>query len=121
VAPKFIFVCFVTNDNWVKSKPKAAHGFAKAWLQGVAWLYDPANRAEAEKILAEELKIAPDIAHDTYEELIVNTKGAYPRDGKVGIDVVKSVVDIMVDSGELSSYPKGDLHKYLDDSMLKGD
>ena len=58
VAPKFPFVCFVTNDNWVKNNTAAAQGFAKAWLAAVAWLYDPANRAEAEKLLADELKLA---------------------------------------------------------------
>ena len=51
VAPKFPFVCFATNDAWLKNNTAAAQGFAKAWLAGVAWLYDPANRAEAEKLL----------------------------------------------------------------------
>jgi ABC-type nitrate/sulfonate/bicarbonate transport system substrate-binding protein len=57
VAPKFPFVCFVTNDSWVKGNTAAAQGFAKAWLTAVAWLYDPNNRAEAEKLLAEALKL----------------------------------------------------------------
>src|SRR5712675_3511184 len=71
VAPKFPFVCFATNDAWVKANTAAAQGFAKAWLAAVAWLYDPANRPEAEKLLAEELKLAPAIAAATYDELIV--------------------------------------------------
>jgi ABC-type nitrate/sulfonate/bicarbonate transport system substrate-binding protein len=120
VAPKFYFVCFAINTNWVQSKPKVAQGFAKAWLQGVAWLYEPANRTEAEKILSEELKIAPDIAAKTYEELIVNTKGTYPLDGKVDYDVLKSVIEIMVEGEELPAFPKGDLHKYVDETMLGG-
>jgi ABC-type nitrate/sulfonate/bicarbonate transport system substrate-binding protein len=120
VAPQYYFVCFAANSEWLKSKPKVAQGFAKAWLQGVAWLYNPANRAEAEKILSDELKIPADIAGETYEELIINTKGAYPLDGKVDYGVLKSVIDIMVDSGELASFPKGDLHKYVDESMLGG-
>jgi ABC-type nitrate/sulfonate/bicarbonate transport system substrate-binding protein len=120
VAPKFYFVCFAANTNWLKAKTKVAQGFAKAWLQGVAWLYDPANRAEAEKILAEELKIASDIAASTYDELVINTKGAYPADGKVDFDVLKSVIDIMVEGGELAEFPKGDLHKYVDETMLGG-
>ena len=107
VAPKFYFVCFAVNTNWLNSKTKVAQGFAKAWLQGVAWLYDPANRAEAEKILAEELKIAPDIAAKTYEELIVNTKGTYPLDGKVDFDVLKSVIEIMVEGEELPALSQG--------------
>jgi ABC-type nitrate/sulfonate/bicarbonate transport system substrate-binding protein len=78
VAPKFPFVCFATNDAWVKSNTAAAQGFAKAWLAGVAWLYDPANRAEAEQLLAAELKLSPEIAAATYEEMIVKNRMPIP-------------------------------------------
>jgi ABC-type nitrate/sulfonate/bicarbonate transport system substrate-binding protein len=120
VAPRFYFVSFAANSDWLKTRTKVAQGFAKAWLQGVAWLYDAANRTEAEAILVEELKIAPDIAAKTYDELIVDTKGTYPRDGKVDFDVLKSVVEIMVEGGELTAFPQGDLHKYVDETMLGG-
>lgn len=120
VAPKFFFVCFAANMDWLKTKPKVAQGFAKAWLQGVAWLYDPANRADAEKILSEELRIAPDIAAKTYQELILDTDGAYPRDGKVDFGVLRTVIEIMVEGGELAAFPQGDLHKYVDETMLGG-
>jgi ABC-type nitrate/sulfonate/bicarbonate transport system substrate-binding protein len=120
VAPKFPFVCFVTNDNWVKSNTAAAQGLAKAWLQAVAWLYDPANRAEAEAILVEALKQTPEIAAATYDELVVNTKDAYPRDGKVSLDVLSGMIDVMVEGEELPARPQGDLSRYLDPTMLGG-
>jgi NitT/TauT family transport system substrate-binding protein len=118
VAPKFPFVCFVTNDNWVKNNTAAAQGFAKAWLTAVAWLYESANRAEAEKILAEALKQTPEIAAATYEELIVKTADAYPRDGKVGLDVLSGMIDVMIEGEELPARPQGDLQRFLDDTML---
>ncbi len=120
VAPKFPFVCFVTNDNWVKNNTAAAQGFAKAWLTAVAWLYDPANRAEAEKLLAEALKLQPAIAAGTYDELIAKTKDTFPRDGKVDADVLRGMIDIMVEGGELSAKPQGDVSRYLDNTMLSG-
>ena len=120
VAPKFPFVCFVTNDNWVKNNTAAAQGFAKAWLTAVAWLYDPANRAEAEKLLAEALKLQPEIAAGTYDELIAKTKDTFPRDGKVDADVLRGMIDIMVEGGELSAKPQGDVSRYLDNTMLSG-
>jgi ABC-type nitrate/sulfonate/bicarbonate transport system substrate-binding protein len=118
VAPKFPFVCFATNDAWVKSNTAAAQGFAKAWLAGVAWLYDPANRAEAEQLLAAELKLSPEIAAATYEEMIVKNKDAYPRDGKVDLDVLQAMIDIMVEGEELPARPQGDIRRYLDDTLL---
>jgi ABC-type nitrate/sulfonate/bicarbonate transport system substrate-binding protein len=118
VAPKFPFVCFATNDAWMKSNTPAAQGFAKAWLAGVAWLYDPANRAEAEQLLAAELKLSPEIAAATYEEMIVKNKDAYPRDGKVDLDVLQAMIDIMVEGEELPARPQGDIRRYLDDTLL---
>ena len=118
VAPKFPFVCFATNDAWLKNNTAAAQGFAKAWLAGVAWLYDPANRTEAEKLLAAELKLSPEIAAATYDELIVKNKDTYPRDGKVDLEVLRAMIDIMVEGEELAAKPQGDIRRYLDDTML---
>jgi NitT/TauT family transport system substrate-binding protein len=120
VAPKFPFVCFVTNDAWVKGNTAAAQGFAKAWLAGVAWLYDPANRAEAEKLLADELKLSPEIAAASYDALILKSNDTYPRDGKVDLEVLRAMIDIMVEGEELPARPQGDIRRFLDDTMLGG-
>jgi NitT/TauT family transport system substrate-binding protein len=120
VAPKFPFVCFATNDAWLKTNTAAAQGFAKAWLAGVAWLYDANNRAEAEKLLADELKLAPAIAGATYDELLVKNRDTYPRDGKVDLAVLRAMIDIMVEGEELPAKPQGDIGRYLDDTMLAG-
>src|SRR5262245_59641904 len=120
VAPKFPFVCFATNDAWRSSNKAAAQGFARAWLAAVAWLYDPANRAEAEKLLAEELKLAPDIAAATYDALIVKNTDTFSRSGMVDLDVLQAMIDVMVEGEELPARPKGDIRRYLDDSMLAG-
>ena len=119
VAPQFMFVCFAVNTSWMAAKPEAAHGFARAWLQGVAWLYDPANRAEAEKLLADELRIDPAFAAATYDQLVVRNK-AYPRDGKIDPAALRAVIDIMVEGQELAAAPQGDAAKYIDDRFLAG-
>jgi ABC-type nitrate/sulfonate/bicarbonate transport system substrate-binding protein len=117
VAPKFMFVCFAVNSAWLTARPDVAHRFARAWLQGVGWLYDPANRAEAEKLLAEELKITPQIATQSYDQLVVRDH-AYPRDGKVDLDALRAVVEIMVEGKELPAKPQGDVTKYVDERLL---
>jgi ABC-type nitrate/sulfonate/bicarbonate transport system substrate-binding protein len=120
VAPKFPFVCFATNDSWIKDNTAAAQGFAKAWLAAVAWLHDPGNRAEAEKLLAEALKLSPEIAAASYDELIVKNKDTYPRDGKVDLEVLRAMIDIMVEGEELPVKPQGNIRRYLDHTMLAG-
>jgi ABC-type nitrate/sulfonate/bicarbonate transport system substrate-binding protein len=117
VAPQFMFVCFAVNGEWLAAKPAAAHGFAKGWLQGVAWLYDPSNRAAAEKLLADELKTKPEIAAQTYDQLVLGNK-AYPRDGKVDPAALRAVIEIMVEGKELATMPQGDIGKYIDQRFL---
>jgi ABC-type nitrate/sulfonate/bicarbonate transport system substrate-binding protein len=118
VAPKFMFVCFAVNAEWMTAKPGVARGFAQAWLQGVAWLYDPANRAEAEKLLADELRITREIAAQSYDQLVVRNQ-AYPRDGKVDPAALRAVIEIMVEGKELAAMPQGDVAKYVDERLLQ--
>jgi hypothetical protein len=50
--------------------------------------------------------------------MIVKNKDAYPRDGKVDLDVLQAMIDIMVEGEELPAKPQGDIRRYLDDTML---
>jgi NitT/TauT family transport system substrate-binding protein len=118
VAPKFPFVCFVTNTEWLKAKRDVGRRFVKAWLEGVAWLHDPANRVEAEKLLAEALKVPAAAAAKTYDDLIVKNPDTFPRDGRLDPAALKEMVSIMVEGEELSAMPQGDLARYLDDTLL---
>ena len=43
---------------------------------------------------------------------------AYPRDGKVDLDVLQAMIDIMVEGEELPARPQGDIRRYLDDTLL---
>jgi ABC-type nitrate/sulfonate/bicarbonate transport system substrate-binding protein len=118
VAPKFPFVCFVTNTQWLKAKADVGRRFVKAWLAGVNWLHDPANRAEAEKLLAAELKVSADAATKTYDDLIVKNPDTLPRNGRLDMDALRAIIAIMVAGEELGATPKGDLGKYLDETLL---
>jgi NitT/TauT family transport system substrate-binding protein len=118
VAPKFPFVCFVTNTDWLKAKHDVGRRFVKAWLEAVAWLHDPANRSEAEKLLADALKVPADAAAKTYDDLIVKNPDTFPRDGRLDPAALKEMVSIMVEGEELPAMPQGDLGRYLDDSLL---
>jgi ABC-type nitrate/sulfonate/bicarbonate transport system substrate-binding protein len=118
VAPKFLFVCFAVNRGWLAANTDLARRFAKAWLAGIAWLHDPANQAEAQKCLAEELKLAPEVAASTYDELVVRNSETYPRDGKVNFEALRAVIEIMVEGAELTAPPHGDIRKYVDETML---
>jgi ABC-type nitrate/sulfonate/bicarbonate transport system substrate-binding protein len=118
VAPKFPFVCFVTNTAWLEAKGDVGRRFVKAWLAAVVWLHDPANRAEAERLLAEALKVPAEAAAKTYDDLIVRNPDTFPRDGRLDPAALKEMISIMVEGEELAAMPQGDLGRYLDDSLL---
>ncbi len=120
VAPKFPFVCFVTNTAWLKTKADIGRRFVKSWLAAVAWLHDPANRSEAEALLAAELKVPADAASKTYDDLVAKNPDTFPRSGKLDVEALRSIIAIMVEGEELNATPQGDLHKYLDETLLPG-
>jgi NitT/TauT family transport system substrate-binding protein len=120
VAPKFPFVCFVTNTEWLKARHDVGRRFVKAWLEAVAWLHDPANRVEAEKLLVEALKVPADAAAKTYDDLIVKNPDTFPRDGRLDPAALKEMVSIMVEGEELAAMPQGDLGRYLDETLIGG-
>jgi NitT/TauT family transport system substrate-binding protein len=118
VAPKFEFACFAVNTDWLKQDPEAARAFGKSWIEAVNWLYEPANRADAERYLVEEMKLPADIANKTYEEMILKHSDTYPRDGRTDLQAVRAVVNIMVEGGELTTMPKSEVREYVDERML---
>ncbi len=118
VAPKFPFVCFVTNTQWLKAKQDVGRRFVKSWLAGVAWLHDGAHRAEAEALLAAELKVSADAAAKTYDDLIVSHPDTFPRSGRLDDETLRAIISAMVEGEELAALPQGDPHKYIDESLL---
>jgi ABC-type nitrate/sulfonate/bicarbonate transport system substrate-binding protein len=118
VAPKFPFVCFVTNTQWLKAKGDVGRRFVKAWLAAVNWLHDAANRSEAEKLLAAELKVSADAVARTYDDLIARNPDTFPRSGRLEADALRAMLAVMVEGEELGAMPQGDLGKYLDETLL---
>ena len=118
VAPAFPFTCFVTNTRWLATKADVGRRFVKAWLTAVDWLHDPANRAEAERLLAGELKVSADAAAKTYDDLIARNPDTFPRGGRLSLEALRAMLGIMVEGEELAAMPQGDLRRYIDDTLL---
>jgi len=118
VAPKFPFVCFVTNTQWLKTKADVGRRFVKSWLAAVNWLHDPANRVEAQALLAVELKVSADAAAKTYDELIARNPDTFPRNGRLEPDALRAMLAIMVEGEELNAMPQGDIRRYIDETLL---
>ncbi len=80
------------------------HGIrlSRAIKRAHQWLYDPANRAEAEGILAKYTKVSPDVAHQVYEILFLTDK-IYSRDGANDLKGLKNALQLVADAGQIQA------------------
>jgi ABC-type nitrate/sulfonate/bicarbonate transport system substrate-binding protein len=89
----------IANRWWAKENEKAAVGYVRAMITATDWIYDPANKAEAVKILAAAVKIpeaaaAPSINGLTQGQAALSPKGALDVEG------LKTVIDLREQYGE---------------------
>jgi ABC-type nitrate/sulfonate/bicarbonate transport system substrate-binding protein len=76
----------IANQPWAKANEDTVVRYIRAMLTAIDWIYDPANKAEAIKILAVNAKIpeaaaAPSIDGVTSGQAAINRKGAIDVEG----------------------------------------
>jgi ABC-type nitrate/sulfonate/bicarbonate transport system substrate-binding protein len=69
VLPHYPGGVLAVNRAWAKSQRDLLVGFLRAWLGGMRWVNNPANREEAIKLVAADLKLSPKAAATNVEEL----------------------------------------------------
>jgi len=76
--------------SWGKANPDALVKYIEAYIEGRRWSFDPKNRAEAVALLAERLKLSPEIAAQSYDV----TKDDFSPDGAIDMAGVKNVLKL---------------------------
>jgi hypothetical protein len=76
--------------NWGKANTDTLVKYIEAYIEGRRWSFDPKNRAEAVALLAERLKLPPDIAGLAYD----STKDDFSPDGAIDMEGVKNVLKL---------------------------
>ena len=93
--------------NWGKANADTLVKYIEAYIEGRRWSFDPKNRAEAVALLAERLKLPPDIAGQAYD----STKDDFSPDGAIDMEGVKNVLKLRAQyEGGTPAEPE----KYLD-------
>lgn len=105
-----------TNVNWSKTHGDVLEGYLRGYFQGVRWLYDPANRAQALAILTEVTNTKDEDASKTYDAYVrgkvFNETGVTPPEG------MDKVVATLVSIGALKPpAPRGS--KYIDNTFVQ--
>jgi ABC-type nitrate/sulfonate/bicarbonate transport system substrate-binding protein len=69
VLPDYPNTVLATSREWAQKNRDVLRAYLRAWLKGMAWVKDPANRDAAVKIIGAELKLDPKQATESVNEL----------------------------------------------------
>jgi ABC-type nitrate/sulfonate/bicarbonate transport system substrate-binding protein len=99
--------------RWAAANRAALVGFQRALLRAIAWLYDPANRAEAFAIHDENNSGSAAVAYGT----LFHPEHGFPRSGEVDVEGLKKVLEVRSRFG-VPPKPLGSPFDYYDSSFL---
>jgi len=89
----------IANRWWAKENEKAMVGYIRALISAVDWIYEPANRQETIKILAEAVKIPEAAATPSVISLTEGQSRLSPK-GALDVEGVKTVLQLREQYGE---------------------
>jgi len=69
VLPDYPNTVLATSREWAQKNRDVVRAYLRAWLKGMAWIKDPANRDAAIKMVGAELKLNPKQATESVDEL----------------------------------------------------
>ncbi|MFN3889122.1 MAG: ABC transporter substrate-binding protein [Beijerinckiaceae bacterium] len=102
----------IANRPWAKANEDTVVRYIRAMLAAIDWIYDPANKAEAVKILAANAKISEAAAGPSIEGV---TKGqaAIARKGEINMEGLRNVIALREKYGQPQK-KMGPPEKYYD-------
>jgi NitT/TauT family transport system substrate-binding protein len=101
--PNFPTSGYTAYVPWVTAHPAQMVAFARSVLQGVAWLYNPANKARAIAILSETTNADSQSAEKTYDQY--TKQRLFSTNGRYEPAEFAQVVDMLVQTKQIPAAP----------------
>jgi len=99
-----------TLRSWAKANEGTLVKYLQAYIEGVRWVLDPANKAAATRMLARRLELSPDVAAAVYDVITDKDEG-FAKDGRFDLEGFKNVLRLRAEyEGVAPAAPE----KYLD-------
>jgi len=99
-----------TLRSWAKANSGTVVKYLQAYIEGVRWALDPANKISATDILARRLELAPDIAAAVYD-VVTDRQEGFAKDGKFDLEGFNNVLNLRA---EYEGGAPAPAEKYLD-------
>ena len=99
-SPEFVpnsqYTLYNARRPWVEQNRPVAVRFLRAVMRGIRWLYDPANQAEAERILMAETSADARIAAQLYDLYLREVK-IYRPDAEPQLSHLQGNIDLLLE------------------------
>ena len=86
--------------GWVDTHRETMAGFVRAFIDGVSWLYDPANRAEALAIFCRHTPHADQDTAAGAHAILFHPANGFPRDGVIDFEGARKVIELRARYGK---------------------
>lgn len=111
--PHYSFDSFWINQEWAAQHESQVVGFLKAAIRGTDWMYDPANKNDAIKIIADYYNLKPEVATETYE-LHVEQQQTWTSRLAISEQAIESALDLEVELGNMKPEERPSIDKMSD-------
>jgi len=91
---------------WAKANADALVGYLAAYLEGLRWSLDPANKRAATRLYAEQLSLPEDIAAEVYA-IATDAKHGLARDARFDLAGFKCVLGLRAEHEGTTPAPHG--------------
>jgi ABC-type nitrate/sulfonate/bicarbonate transport system substrate-binding protein len=81
---------------WAATNADALVRYIQAYIEGLRWTLDPANKAEAIDLIGARFKLEPEVAAEAYA-VAVNPQSGFAKDAKLDIEGLKNVLKLRAD------------------------
>jgi ABC-type nitrate/sulfonate/bicarbonate transport system substrate-binding protein len=80
------------RKSWATNNREALVGYIRAYVKGVDWLYDPANKTEAIALLRKNLPSMSAEGAEATHRLLLDPKTGFQRSGAINLEGVSQVL-----------------------------
>jgi ABC-type nitrate/sulfonate/bicarbonate transport system substrate-binding protein len=81
---------------WAAANADAVVKYIQAYVEGLRWTLDPANKAEAIALIASQFKLDPEVAAESYA-VATNPKSGFARDAALDMEGFRNVLKLRAD------------------------
>lgn len=113
---QYPFPVYSVDTTWASQNDRGLRT-ARALVQAHRWLYNPANRAEAVKVLESAAKVTPEAGEFTYK-LFFEELNSYTLEGEYDTKGMQTMIEIMGQDGDLQA-PLPSPDRFVEQTMLE--